>query len=1130
MHPTSPTGASEVESGAAAASDVLAPPPPPPPDVRPPVATMAPPLEEILNKLLMADNAVIQEGTKELGEALKNPGVVGDLCRVMGTSTAPQVRQYAAVILRKRLGKGRHWTKLDADVKNGIKEGVLQALMQEPESSVRNAIAQFVGVIARHELPAGNWPALLQFIQQMIQSQNTQERQLGVYVVSVVSGVAGDQLLPHLGHLLTLFSTTLEDTTSPTAFHTIQALTNFAPLVGQENMTEFQALLPKVLEAVKALLTQDEDQAAEAMELFDVLAECEVALLVPHLRPVIQLCLDVTSNAALGESVRVKAITFLGYITRLKKKYIVKNKLVVPLVTVMFNVACSENGEEDCLGFFGGEDGEGGSPMHAAAQTLDACALHLPPDKLLPCLMGLVEPALKSGNPHQVKGAYLALAMVAEGCSDTLRMKHLHPLLQCICHGITNENQLVRNSALFALGQFAEHLQPDISKYHAELLPVLFQYLTQTCIVVGSGGSDPPGVDRMFYALEVFCENLEAELLPHLPSLMERLLAVLAAPTSVHMKELAISAIGATANAAKEHMAPYFQQIVEMLKGYLTEDQTEETMTLQVQSIDTLGQLARCMGVENFSVYAPDCVALGLGLMERKDDPDVRKTCYLLFASLASVMKGDMAPHLPKVMKNMMMSLRSTDGVVTHFKDEEGGLPTTIEGLSDSEEEEGEVDVLANDEPEDEDVAGYSVENAFLEEKEDTCVALRELSLHCGDSFLPYTDTCGEEVYKMLNYPSEDVRQAAVGAMAQFVNSLAKSSAPEAAEGFKKWIQVLIPKLSELIRTDEERSVVMACLEAYAEVLKEAGAPVLVPQGHLEAIINCVKDVMLKKTMCQDMADEAGSEDEGEAEHDEMLVEYAGEVVPSLGKAMPQAEFATQFAQLLPLFANKTKKSCSVAERSFSLGTLAEAVEALGSASGQFVPQLLPLFQQGAADEDDEVRSNAIYGLGVLGQHGGEAITGHYNNILATLSAALSKETFPRALDNICGAVARLISTSPSNVPLEQVFPVVLGCLPLREDFAENPTVFECFLVLYRMQHPLLAQNLVPILRLAALIYTTKQADDKTNQLIQEFVASVNRDFPDQVSSLAQNLEPELKARLEAAAAAGATLVASPPT
>ena len=45
-------------------------------------------------------------------------------------------------------------------------------------------------------------------------------------------------------------------------------------------------------------------------------------------------------------------------------------------------------------------------------------------------------------------------------------------------------------------------------------------------------------------------------------------------------------------------------------------------------------------------------------------------------------------------------------------------------------------------------------------------------------------------------------------------------------------------------------------------------------------------------------------------------------------------------------------------------------MEALGTVSGKFVPQLLPLFQQGAYDEDDEVRSNAIYGLGVLGQHG----------------------------------------------------------------------------------------------------------------------------------------------------------------
>lgn len=70
------------------------------------------------------------QGTKELGEVLKSPSVVGELCQVMGTSAAPQVRQYAAVILRKRLGKTRHWMKLEADVKNGYAVAKLPSYLE----------------------------------------------------------------------------------------------------------------------------------------------------------------------------------------------------------------------------------------------------------------------------------------------------------------------------------------------------------------------------------------------------------------------------------------------------------------------------------------------------------------------------------------------------------------------------------------------------------------------------------------------------------------------------------------------------------------------------------------------------------------------------------------------------------------------------------------------------------------------------------------------------------------------------------------------------------------------------------------------------------------------------------------
>lgn len=93
------------------------------------------------------------------------------------------------------------------------------------------------------------------------------------------------------------------------------------------------------------------------------------------------------------------------------------------------------------------------------------------------------------------------------------------------------------------------HFQPEISEFADELLPVLFQYLQQLCNRInqqGEGGKEPQGVDRMFYALEMFCENLGDRLVPYLPVLMESLFVSLNPTNSVHLRELAISAIGAS--------------------------------------------------------------------------------------------------------------------------------------------------------------------------------------------------------------------------------------------------------------------------------------------------------------------------------------------------------------------------------------------------------------------------------------------------------------------------------------------------------------------------------------------------------------------------------------------------------
>ena len=55
----------------------------------------------------------------------------------------------------------------------------------------------------------------------------------------------------------------------------------------------FRALIPVVLQVLRVLVTDDDDYACEAMELFDELIESEVSIITPMLPSVIGFLLEV---------------------------------------------------------------------------------------------------------------------------------------------------------------------------------------------------------------------------------------------------------------------------------------------------------------------------------------------------------------------------------------------------------------------------------------------------------------------------------------------------------------------------------------------------------------------------------------------------------------------------------------------------------------------------------------------------------------------------------------------------------------------------------------------------------------------------------------------------------------------
>jgi len=1065
-------------------------------------------MEVILGKLLQPDNEVIKSATEELRAAFKQPGVIPELCAVLGSSQQVQIRQYAAVLLRKKFSKSGSWFKFSQDDRNQLKTGCISSLVAEQDKTVSNALAQLIAMLAKHELsPRGaGWPELMQLILAKVSSESAQDRILGVLLVSVLTETAGEQIEPQLKDFLQMCRKTLEDSELEVCYYTIVALTHLIPRTGSDEVVMFQQLVPLVFSKVEAIAAVDQDKATDAIDIFDELIESEVAIVVPHIKPMVELCIRFAQNEQMDDSIRMKAVTFLGRLTRLKKKTIVKHKLYIPMIQVIFSMMANQKLEED---EDEDEDAEDDSPALAASQSLDMLALNLPPEKYISTLLGQVQPALSSSNPIHQRAAYQAIAVSAEGCQEHIRNKYLQNFLQIMGSGIRHELPVVRNAALYMLGQFSEFIQPEISNHAPEILPVLLDYLDKALGSFTPGGKDPSTVSRIFYALETFCENLELKLIPHLDLIMSRAIKALADPFSVRVQELAISLIGAASNATKGAIVPYMDAVVPRLEHYLTMQHNDDTQVLLTQAMATLGTLARAVGEQNFSKdFASKCISIGLKLIEDNDDPDVRKCAYSLFGAVASVVKVEMGAELVGTLVNLMLkSIQNSEGISLELEENNTNIP--LEDLSDEEDIESNAD--DNDRALDdmEGVKNVSVENAFMAEKECAVIALKDLSVECGPSFHPFLSQCVDEISQLLYYPDHDVRCAAIEASGFFLIAYYKAGTPEGVGKFKEDINGYLTRLTEFVVEEEEHQVVIAALDALTEILKQCKSAVTEGSGHCEMIVSCVQKIMKGECACQDMEAEDGGEEE-EAEQDEMLFEYAGEVLPNLGRAMTPQAFAPYFTGLLPNLLKKTKKQCSIAERSFAIGAIADSMEPLTGVLDPFIQHLLPIFVETTTDTEDDCRNNAVFGLGEMILWGGPAMEQHYSAVLGTLSQLLQTETSPRVIDQIVGAVARAVVANISKVPTDDIVQAVLGHLPLKEDMDEYDIVFKFFITLLSSQYPSFNNCLPKIVECAGIFFASPATDkEKTSNNVVLLLKQSAASFGPEMQTLVGALPPE---------------------
>lgn len=382
--------------------------------------------------------------------------------------------------------------------------------------------------------------------------------------------------------------------------------------------------------------------------------------------------------------------------------------------------------------------------------------------------------------------------------------------------------------------------------------------------------------------------------------------------------------------------------------------------------------------------------------------------------------------------------------------------------------QEGQFKLL--DDSDEEDESGnlvLNVRTALFESKKGAITAIGEMASYCGASYVPYIESSMQVLQKACKNWHPMIRcQAAEGLPCMVIPIVAANH-----DGEIMWrkgdisgpspmstqtslvVEATLTELLTLMDDDCKETVGKAC-EGIQRVIELCGPHSLLPIAN-----ECLQktfDLLSRKGPCQESED--GYEGEAlddEEDHDSFMTSVC-DLVGSFCRVMGD-HFVQYLPQFLRVVCTYIKPNRPPSDRSMAIGCLGEIAQEMSVAiADQWESIFLPAILAGAADDDDNVKRNSAFAIGVCCEGLGNRIISFYPQLLQAISPLFlvdsSKSEYAAAcVDNAAAAVSRMIMASPGNVPISQVLPYILRSLPLKNDMTENETVYRCLLTLLEM-------------------------------------------------------------------------------
>ncbi|PSR79394.1 armadillo-type protein [Coniella lustricola] len=1041
------------------------------------------------------------------------------LIEVVCTNEDVNLRQQAAVQAARLTVK--YWEKIPADQKSSVRQHLVEACMKEQNARCRHSESRLIASIANHDLDEDAWPELIPSLFNLAGAAEVSHREVGSYIIYAILDENPTHFAEKVRELLALFANTIKDPQSrDVRVNTVMSIGAVLMLVEPEEdelaVTAVQQLVPSMVDVLKdAVANSDDERSKQTFEVFQQFLAYEPVLLAPHLRDLMLFMAELAGNTNADDDVRCQALAFLAQTVRYRRMKVQGMKDMGAQLTLKGMEILTEIDDD--------EDEDDITPARAALSLVDQLASDLPPRQVIVPLLEALPRFAASENPGFRKSGILALGTVAEGAPDFVSTQ-LKTIMPIVLRLLNDPDSGVRHTALIGLTRIADEMAEELSDDRDALIEGLLKNIQAASAETADASTAKKNIEILrcaCAALDALATGFDSDVMQKYgPELITPVGTLLAHP-DFKVKSAAAGALGAIASSMEEAFEPYFEKTMAALGPYVHIKDSEDELDLRSGVCDAMGHFAAAVGPQKFQPYVLDLMkaseeALNLG------NPRLRETSFILWSSLSKVYGKEFAPFIAGVFQGLFDSLDlEEEEFVLNLSEEEQAIIGTGEEIIQGgkkikvrQAEEGEEVMDADDDDEDDDEwADYGVTPEAME-KEVAIEVLGDVITHaCGlPEISQYLQKALEQITPLVEHTYEGCRKAAIStlwrAYARVYELMEEQTGVKWEPGFPpKQAPAELLQLGEIVATatqklwpeETDRNVVAEINRNIAAVLKATGPGILAQDKMVEQTVTILSTLITRSHPSQqDLGDEDEQDVEGSSEYDWVVIDTALDVIIGMALAMGPA-----FGELWKIFEKPVMKfgsSQENLERSTAVGVIAECSAHMGAAVSPYTASILKLLLKRLTDPDPETKSNAAYATGQLIYNSSDANTylPSYTEILSKLEPMLSID-HARIKDNATGCVCRMIISHPDRVPISDVLPVLVGLLPLKEDFEENTPVYECLYKLYEANEPTV-QSLTPKLIGVfekVLSPPEDQLQDETRQVVQRIVQSLFKAKPE---------------------------------